>query len=165
MYKKKIKVLLSKLSLEVIRRDSLHFKVSREKLCNDILVNFSLKSLSGIEREMFDDKAYLQFTLNQCNCEYFDIISKNIMDESKFIKNIFSSYIHLNPFYREMAIFKDKLIIISTYIEKKTEVYVSINGNIEKIIFKGVKKCELTDYVKLLTTEGEFYLNDLRLIY
>lgn len=164
MHKKRIKVLLSKLTLEILKRDSKHFKISKEKLCNDVLINFSLKRLLGVERELFDEKAYLQFSLTQANSEYYNIISKNIEDEPTFIKNMFTSYIHLNPFYRETYIFKDKLIIVSSYIEKKEEINVSIKGALDRILIEGVIKCNTTDYIKLKTNKGCFYLSDIRLI-
>ncbi|MGL5639134.1 MAG: hypothetical protein ACRCW7_07300 [Cetobacterium sp.] len=132
MSKKRIKIMVSKLILDILDRDSKHFNMTREKLCNEILIIFSIRKMQGIDREDLDEKAYLQFTLSQSTTEYYKAVSRDIQDEPKFIRNIFTGYANLNPFYREIILFRDKLIVLKDYCLKKEKVHISIGGPIRK---------------------------------
>lgn len=165
MSKKRIKIMVSKLVLDILERDSNHFNMTKERLCNEILVIFSIRKMSGIPREELDEKAYLQFTLSQSSSEYYGSISREIEDEPKFIRDIFTSYTHLNPFYREIILFRDKLIVLKDYILRKEKIHISIGNRLETVTIEEIKKCHLTDYIKLKTSIGEFYMNELRIIF
>ncbi|MGL4902208.1 MAG: hypothetical protein ACRDA0_00650 [Cetobacterium sp.] len=165
MCKKRIKIMVSKLVLDILNRDSKHFNIARERLCNEVLIIFSIKNVQGIAREELDEKVYLQFTLNQSSSEYYGVICKDIDDEPKFLRSIFTSYIHLNPFYRESTLFKDKLIVLKDYCIRKERIHISIGNSFEAVFIEEIKRCQLTDYIKLETSKGEFYMNELRIIY
>ena len=90
MSKKRVKIMVSKLILDILDRDSRQFNMTREKLCNEILIIFSIRKMQGIEREELDEKTYLQFTLTQSTTEYYKAISNGVQDEPKFIRNIFT---------------------------------------------------------------------------
>ncbi|MGL4451141.1 hypothetical protein [Cetobacterium sp.] len=165
MSKKRIKIMVSKLILDILDRDSKHFNLTREKLCNEILIIFSIRKIEGIEREELDEKIYLQFTLTQSTTEYYKAISNGIQDEPKFIRSIFTGYAHLNPFYREIILFRDKLIVLKDYCLKKEKLHISIGNRLEEVIVEEIKRCQMTDYIKLRTDKGEFYMNELRIIF
>ena len=110
------KITVSKLVLDILDRDAKQFNMTKERLCNEILITFSIREVKEIEREDLDEKAILQFTLSRANAEYYSIISKKIENEPKFLRSIFTTYAHLNPFYREIMMFRDKLITLKSYI-------------------------------------------------
>lgn len=157
--------MVSKLVLDVLDRDSKHFNITKERLCSEILIIFSIRKMPGIEREELDEKAYLQFTLNQSSSVYYESICNEINDEPKFIRNIFTSYAHLNPFYREIILFRDKLIVLKDYITRKESVHISVGNRLETVLIEEVRRCQMTDYIKLKTNMGEFYMNELRIIF
>ncbi|MCQ8213734.1 hypothetical protein NON08_14630, partial [Cetobacterium somerae] len=165
MSKKRIKIMVSKLILDILDRDAKHFKITREKLCNTILITFSIRKTHEIIREEFDEKTYLQFTLSQSTAEYYNFITNGISDEPNFIRSIFTTYCHLNPFYREIILFRDKLIVLKDYCSKKEKIHISIENKLEKVTIEEIRRCQITDYVKLITTKGEFYMNELRIIF
>ena len=94
--KDNIRALVPKYLIEVINRDVKHFSVSRYKLCNDILVKFSLKFRSNYCQDMmsFEQGEYLQFNLYKQNIVYYNSLRKGIdgITESEMIREIFSSY-------------------------------------------------------------------------
>lgn len=165
MSKKRIKIMISKLVLDILDRDSKHFNLTKERLCNEILVIFSIRKMHGVMREELDEKAYLQFSLSQSSSVYYGSICDGIDDEPKFVRNIFTGYAHLNPFYREIILFRDKLIVLKDYISRKESVHISIGNRVETVIIEEIKRCQLTDYIKLKTDMGEFYMNELRIIF
>lgn len=165
MSKKRIKIMVSKLVLDILDRDSKHFNITREKLCNEILVIFSIKKIQGIEREELDEKTYLQFTLSQSTTKYYEVICTTIQDEPKFIRNIFTGYAHLNPFYREIILFRDKIIVLKDYCLKKEKFHISMENKLEEVVAEEIKRCQITDYIKLQTNKGEFYMNELKIIF
>lgn len=157
--------MVSKLILDILDRDSRQFNMTREKLCNEILIIFSIRKMQEIGREEFDEKTYLQFTLNQSTTEYYKALSNDVQDEPKFIRSIFTGYAHLNPFYREIILFRDKLIVLKEYCSKKEKFHISVSNRIEEVTIEEIKRCQITDYIKLKTNKGEFYMNELRIIF
>lgn len=151
--------------MNILEKDAKHFNLRKEKLCNDILINLSLKEIKGVERELFDEKANLQFSLTQTNCEYYKIVSKNIDNEANYLRNIFTYYAHLNPFYREIMLNREKLIAVNNYLEKKEIINVSIGNRVDQLQIIEISRCHMTDYIKLKTDKGEFYMNELRMIF
>lgn len=165
MPSQRVKIKVSRLVLDTLERDSKHFQITKEKLCNEILVTFSIRKMQEIEIEDLDEKAYLQFTMNRATFEYYKMISKNIENEVEFIRNLFTNYTHLNPFYREIILFRDKLIVLKNYISKKEKIHISFNNRLEEVIVEKIIRCPMTDYIKLKTNKGEYYLNELRIIF
>lgn len=159
------KITVSKLVLDILDRDAKQFNMTKERLCNEILITFSIREVKEIEREDLDEKAILQFTLSRANAEYYSIISKKIENEPKFLRSIFTTYAHLNPFYREIMMFRDKLITLKSYISKKEKIYISIGTKVEEVLITEIIRCPITDYIKLRTQDkGEFFLNEFRII-
>lgn len=159
------KITVSKLVLDILDRDAKQFNMTKERLCNEILITFSVREVKEIKREDLDEKAILQFTLNRANSEFYSIISKNIENEPKFLRSIFTTYAHLNPFYREIMMFRDKLITLKNYISKKEKIYISIGTRVEEVLITEIIRCPITDYIKLRTQDkGEFFLNEFRII-
>lgn len=159
------KITVSKLVLDILDRDAKQFNMTKERLCNEILITFSIRDVKEIEREDLDEKAILQFTLSRSTSEYYNIISKKIENEPKFLRSIFTTYAHLNPFYREIIMFRDRLITLKDYISRKEKIYISIGTRVEEVLIIDIIRCPITDYIKLRTQDkGEFYLNEFRMI-
>ncbi|MDO5789093.1 MAG: hypothetical protein Q4P79_06475 [Fusobacterium sp.] len=159
------KITVSKLVLDILDRDAKQFNMTKERLCNEILITFSIRDVKEIEREELDEKAILQFTLSRSTSEYYNIISKKIENEPKFLRSIFTTYAHLNPFYREIMMFRDRLITLKDYISRKEKIYISIGTRVEEVLIIDIIRCPITDYIKLRTQDkGEFYLNEFRMI-
>lgn len=159
------KITVSKLVLDILDRDAKQFNMTKERLCNEILITFSIRDVKEIEREDLDEKAILQFTLSRSTSEYYNIISKKIENEPKFLRSIFTTYAHLNPFYREIMMFRDRLITLKDYISRKEKIYISIGTRVEEVLIIDIIRCPITDYIKLRTQDkGEFYLNEFRMI-
>lgn len=77
--KKKIRVLVPTFILEILEKDCEFFGLTKEKLCNEIFLKFSLKFRSRYQDEMiFEEKEYLQFTLNKANQRYYTDLLKGL---------------------------------------------------------------------------------------
>ncbi|MDR1834610.1 MAG: hypothetical protein LBQ96_02280 [Fusobacteriaceae bacterium] len=73
--KERIKALVSAYILEVLDEDCNHFQISKERLCNEILLKFSVKFRSDSDFDddmLFDRREYLQFALNANNKKYYE---------------------------------------------------------------------------------------------
>lgn len=159
------KITVSKLVLDILDRDAKQFNMTRERLCNGILITFSIREIREVERESLDERAVLQFSLSKSTSEYYTIISKDIENEPKFLRSIFTTYVHLNPFYREIMIFRDKLITLKDYILRKEKIYISVGTSIEEVLITDIIRCPITDYIKFkIKDKGEFFLNEFRII-
>ncbi|MGO5427131.1 hypothetical protein [Fusobacterium mortiferum] len=165
--KKKMRVLVPRLIIDVIEKDCGFFGITKEKLCNEILFKFSLKFRSRYQEEMiFEEKEYLQFNLSKANQRYYsELLSelKNI-NESEVIREIFSSYAVLVPFLREMNLFREKIIFLSSANKEYRVLKIDtpsgiVEGRIEKIF-----RCKETGYLKLEVNEREYYVGQLRVI-
>lgn len=166
--KQKIRVLVPKLVIEVLERDSKFFGVTKEKLCNEILFKFSSKiKLSYHEELVFEEKEYLQFNLNKVNQRYYSELLSELRNtnESEVIRSIFSSYAVLIPALREMNLFREKTIFLKVS-DKESKILKMdtpngiIEGRIEKIF-----RCQEEGYLKLKVDKKEFYLGKIRVIF
>ena len=70
--KQKVKASVPEYLIEILEEDLKHFSLPKERLCNEILLKFSLKFRSNYNQEMiFEDKDIIQFTLNKDNRKYY----------------------------------------------------------------------------------------------
>lgn len=102
--KEKIKVAVPEFVLKTLKEDQKHFDITKEKLCNEILLKFSIENLNCYCDIQFNKNEYLQFNLNKTNKIYYEELSKKIdgKNDSEKIRKIFSEYAILQPFVREL---------------------------------------------------------------
>lgn len=165
--KKKIRVLVPTFILETLEKDCEFFGYTKEKLCNEIFLKFSLKFRSRYQDEMiFEEKEYLQFTLNKANQRYYsDLLKENLEgNDSEVLREIFSSYSVLSPFLRETYLFREKIIFLYSAMKEYRVLRIdSKNGVIEGRIEK-IYRCKSTNYLKVLIEDKSFYIGQIRII-
>lgn len=165
--KKKMRVLVPKLIIDVLEKDCEFFGMTKEKLCNEILLKFSLKFRSRYQEELiFEEKEYLQFNLSKANQRYYSELLNELKNtnESEVVREIFSSYAVLIPFLREMNLFREKIIFLSSASKEYRVLKIDtpngiVEGRVERIF-----RCKETDYLKLEVNEKEYYVGQLRVI-
>lgn len=165
--KKKIRVLVPTLILETLEKDCKFFGFTKEKLCNEVLLKFGLKFRSRYQEEMiFEDKEYLQFTLNKANQRYYSEILKELGDvnDSEILREIFLTYSVLSPFLREMYLFREKIIFLHSSFKEYRVLKVDtefgiIEGKIDKIY-----RCKESNYLKAIINDQSFYIGQIRVI-
>lgn len=165
--KKKMRVLVPKLIIDILEKDCNFFGMTKEKLCNEILFRFSLKFRSRYQEEMiFEEKEYLQFNLSKANQRYYSELLNELrnVNESEIIREIFSSYAVLIPFLREINLFREKIIFLSSSNKEYRVLKIDtpngiVEGRIERIF-----RCNETGYLKLEINEKEYYIGQLRVI-
>lgn len=165
--KKKIRVQIPSLIMEVLEGDKKFFNVTKERLCNEVLYKFSLRFRSNYQNDLcYEDKVYLQFTLNKDNQRYYDeLIRQNIgLSESEIIREIFSAYAILHPSLRELYLYREKIAFVSSAIKEYRVLKIDtcdgvIEGKINKIF-----RCKKLGYLKIEINEKSYYLNQSRII-
>lgn len=165
--KKKIRVLVPSLVLETVEKDHKQFGLTKEGLCNEILLKFSLKFRSNYQQDMFyENKEYLQFNLNKANQRYYNdlILSEKELNESEIVREIFSLYAILHPFLREIYIFREKITFIGNTIKEYRVLKIDtpngvITGRIEKI-----ERCKDKGYLKVIVAGESYYISQIRVI-
>lgn len=163
----KKKVLVPVFLLEILEKDYSFFKISKDNLCNQILLKFSLRfCLKYREEMMFEETNYLQFNIHKDNQRLFDELSRKVkeLSDSDLLREVFLAYAILPPFLRETHLFKEKINFLnSSYKDKKIIKIDSlseiIEGKVEKIF-----RCPNTDYLKIMIHKKEFYMSQIRVI-
>lgn len=163
----KKKVLVPVFLLEILEKDYSFFKISKDNLCNQILLKFSLRfCLKYQEEMMFEETNYLQFNIHKDNQRLFDELSRKVkeLSDSDLLREVFLAYAILPPFLRETHLFKEKINFLnSSYKDKKIIKIDSlseiIEGKVEKIF-----RCPNTDYLKIMINKKEFYMSQIRVI-
>ena len=163
----KKKVLVPVFLLEILEKDCSFFKISKDNLCNQILLKFSLRfCLKYQEEMMFEETNYLQFNIHKDNQRLFDELSRKVkeLSDSDLLREVFLAYAILPPFLRETNLFKEKINFLnSSYKDKKIIKIDSlseiIEGKVEKIF-----RCPNTDYLKIMIHKKEFYMSQIRVI-
>lgn len=163
----KKKVLVPVFLLEILEKDYSFFKISKDNLCNQILLKFSLRfCLKYQEEMMFEETNYLQFNIHKDNQRLFDELSRKVKEisDSDLLREVFLAYAILPPFLRETHLFKEKINFLnSSYKDKKIIKIDSlseiIEGKVEKIF-----RCPNTDYLKIIIHKKEFYMSQIRVI-
>lgn len=167
MLKTKIKASVPKFLLEVLEEDLKQFSIAKERLCNIILLKFSSKSSPNYNQEMiFENKKYLQFTLNKNNVSYFDKLSqrKKDMNNSEIIREIFLSYAVLPPFLREIILFREKIIFLNTVQKSETEIKLDTGEEVVEGIIEEIFRDEKTGYLKLELNGEDYFISRIRVV-
>ena len=165
--KSKVRILVPVIVLESLEADLNFFGVLKERICNDILLKFSLKYRSNYQHEMFfDEKEYLQFNLNKANQRYYlELIETNKdLNASEILREIFLTYALLHPALRELYLYREKISFIANSIKEFRHLRIDtekgvIEGRIEKIF-----RCKKKGYLKILVNNEELYVAKIRVI-
>lgn len=165
--KKKIRVQIPSLIMETLEKDTNFFNITKERLCNEVLYKFSLRFRSNYQNDLlYEEKVYLQFTLNKDNQRYYDeLIRQSIgLSESEIIREIFSSYAILPPSLRELCLYREKIAFVSSAIKEyrvlKIDTYDGIiEGKVNKLF-----RCKEFGYLKIEINEKSYYLSQSRII-
>ena len=163
----KKKVLVPVFLLEILEKDCSFFKISKDNLCNQILLKFSLRFCLKYQEDMiFEENDYLQFNIHKDNQRLFIELSRRVkeLSDSELLREVFLAYATLPPFLRETHLFKEKVNFLhSSYKDQKVIKIDSlseiIEGEVEKIF-----RCPNTDYLKIMIHKKEFYLSQIRVI-
>lgn len=163
----KKKVLVPVFLLEILEKDCSFFKISKDNLCNQILLKFSLRFCLKYQEDMiFEENDYLQFNIHKDNQRLFIELSRRVkeLSDSELLREVFLAYATLPPFLRETHLFKEKVNFLhSSYKDQKVIKIDSlseiIEGKVEKIF-----RCPNTDYLKIMIHKKEFYLSQIRVI-
>lgn len=166
--KDNIRALVPKYLIEVINKDVEHFSISKYKLCNDILVKFSLKFRLNYCQDMmcFEQGEYLQFNLYKQNIVYYNNLRKetNGITESEMIREIFLSYGILPPFLREINLFREKIaFLISAQKEYRVLKIHTQTGIIEGRV-ESIYRNKETDYFMIVICSKPYYISQIEII-
>lgn len=165
--KKKIRVLVPTFILEILEKDCEFFGFTKEKLCNEIFLKFSLKFRSRYQDEMiFEEKEYLQFTLNKANQRYYTDLLKELPEanDSEIIREIFSTYSVLVPFLREIYLFREKVIFLHSAMKEYRVLKIDTPGGIIEGRVAQIYRCKESGYLKLNVDESSYYIGQVRVI-
>ena len=91
----KKKVLVPVFLLEILEKDCSFFKISKDNLCNQILLKFSLRFCLKYQEDMiFEENDYLQFNIHKKNQRLFSELSRRVkeLSDSDLLKEIFLAY-------------------------------------------------------------------------
>ena len=165
--KSNIKVLVSKYVKEILEEDTKHFNIPKYDLCNRILIKFFLRTDTNFSRlTPFEEKEYLQFSLQKDNIPRYIELKKLMKDktESEMIRDIFVSYTTLPPFLREINLFEEKIVFIMTAKKeyKKLKLYTD-EGIIEGKI-NSLKRNEINNYLEVEINSKKYYISRVEII-
>ena len=163
----KKKVLVPVFLLEILEKDCSFFKISKDNLCNQILLKFSLRFCLKYQEDMiFEENDYLQFNIHKDNQRLFSELSRRVkeLSDSDLLREVFLAYAILPTFLIETHLFKEKVNFLhSSYKDQKVIKIDSlseiIEGKVEKIF-----RCLNTDYLKIMIHKKEFYVSQIRVI-
>lgn len=166
--KNKVKANVPRFILDIIEKDSDHFNISKEKLCNEILVKFSLKFRSNYCAEMlFEETDSLQFSLNKDNQKYYNELLAGIKDttESEILRETFSAYAILPAFMRETYLYREKVVFLKSSLKEYRVLNIHtvedgiVEGKIDSI-FRNKKN----DYLMIVLHGKNYYLSQSRIL-
>ena len=166
MKKKKIKVLVYKLILEVLERDAKHFEMTREKLCNEAIIKLGYRYFDNLENDIkHEGKEFLQFNLNiESKKFYDDIVKRNhSTNESEILRNIFLNYVNFNPYIREHIIQEQKVIYFEHIIKEQRSIRVSIGDSVELLKVVALERCPVTNYILVVFEDKKEYLSKVKI--
>lgn len=164
MKKKKIKVLVYKLILEILERDAKHFNITREKLCNEVIIKLGYRSFNNGNDIKYETKDFLQFNLNTVSKKFYDDIVKqnHSTNESEILRNILMNYVNFNPYIREQIIQDEKVIYFEHIIKEQKPIRVSIGDEIEVLKVLSLERCPVTNYILVVFENKKEYLSKVR---
>ncbi|MHD0316386.1 hypothetical protein [Fusobacterium ulcerans] len=164
--KEKIKVAVPEFVLKTLKEDQKHFDITKEKLCNEILLKFSRENLNCYCDIQFNKNEYLQFNLNKTNKIYYEELSKKIngKNDSEKIRKIFSEYAILQPFVREAILFRENIICINSFEKSKRSLKVCTNGEIYEGKVEKIFIDEVKGYLMATINKSSHYISEIKIL-
>lgn len=163
MVRKKIKIVLPKLIIEILNEDIAYFKISKERLCNLIIQEFGFEHIHSLTERMTNQvksKGMLQFNLVEKNTKLFFKMLKfhDETCESSVLRKLFSQYINLHPSLRERIIKKDLFMRLDNAIKDKYRLKIYHEENIIDILPLEIERDLENNYNNLKAQkEGKLY--------
>ena len=165
--KQKVKASVPEYLIEILEADLKHFSLPKERLCNEILLKFSLKFRSNYNQEMiFEDKDILQFTLNKDNRKYYEELCQQMekLNESEIIREIFLSYAVLPPFLRETHLFREKIVFLNTAQKEYRILKIHTSDGVIESRVEKIFRDKLTGYLKVTLNNKNYFIGQIRVI-
>lgn len=165
--KQKVKASVPEYLIEILEDDLKHFSLPKERLCNEILLKFSLKFRSNYNQEMiFEDKDILQFTLNKDNRKYYEELCQQMekLNESEIIREIFLSYAVLPPFLRETHLFREKIVFLNTAQKEYRILKIHTSDGVIESRVEKIFRDRLTGYLKIILDSKDYFIGQIRVI-
>lgn len=165
--RRKITLPVPKVINEILIRDSKHFEISKEKLCNKIIIKMGYRTLSSYHKMMrYEKKSRLQFNLQLESEKYYSDISKvnHSITDSELMRSIFSTYINMTPFLREKLIQDSKIRLIEEVIKDRELIKWDDGSSIQEGYIDEIIRCPETNYLKVILSNGEEYLSKLSIV-
>ena len=166
--KEKIRARMPDFVFEILEKDQKHFELTKEKLCNKVLFNFSFSNTVIEDKNLlFEEYNYLQFTLDKVNQEYYRNLLENlqIKNESKFIREIFLHYAISHAFVRESYLFREKISFFQSLMEEKDITrFHTPDGIIENKITKIYRDKEIGYIFVKMDNNKVYYLSQIQAI-
>lgn len=165
--RKKIKMPIPQIINEVLIQDSEHFGMTKEKLCNEVILKMGYKTLVGYHKMMtFEDKVDLQFNLQVETQKYYEDIYKenDAISDSELVRTILSTYINLSPLLREKLIMDSKLRFIIELLKGEHIVKIDRGDDVVDGLLERVHRCPTTNYLKVVHSHGSEYLSKIKII-
>lgn len=165
--KQKVKASVPKYLVEILEVDLKHFSLPKERLCNKILLKFSLKFRSNYNQEMiFEEKDILQFSLNKENRTYYAELCQQMekLSESEIIREIFLSYAVLPPFLRETHLFREKIVFLNTAQKEYRILKVHTSDGVIESRVEKIFRDKATGYLKITLNSKDYFIGQIRII-
>lgn len=165
--KKKRKLLLPDIVIEILDHDAKHFDMTREKLCNEIIIKLGYKERLSLSSEIkFTSKKYIQFNLGMIAGKVYDDIFQRSEDISdpELMRSIFNAYFNYHPYVREYILFKEKITYLERLQKKGEEVIVSTNHTIIRGTISSINRCSETQFRKIVIGDTEEYISKIKIV-
>ena len=165
--KSNIKVLVSKYVKEILEEDTKHFNIPKYDLCNRILIKFFLRTDTNFSRlTPFEEKEYLQFSLQKDNIPRYIELKKLMKDktESEMIREIFVSYTTLPPFLREINLFEEKIVFLMTAKKEYKNLKLYTDEGIIEGKIDSLKRNKINNYLEIEINSRKYYISRVEII-
>lgn len=165
--KSNIKVLVSKYVKEILEEDTKHFNIPKYDLCNRILIKFFLRTDTNFSRlTPFEEKEYLQFSLQKDNIPRYIELKKLMKDktESEMIREIFVSYTTLPPFLREINLFEEKIVFLMTAKKEYKNLKLYTDEGIIEGKINSLKRNKINNYLEIEINSRKYYISRVEII-
>lgn len=165
--KSNIKVLVSKYVKEILEEDTKHFNIPKYDLCNRILIKFFLRTDTNFSRlTPFEEKEYLQFSLQKDNIPRYIELKKLMKDktESEMIREIFVSYTTLPPFLREINLFEEKIVFLITAKKEYKNLKLYTDEGIIEGKIDSLKRNKINNYLEIEINSRKYYISRVEII-
>ena len=150
---------------EIIYTDTQYFSLKKETLCNMVIQGLGFEKLMDIGKDILDKTKSLSFNLNDINTELFPEMLKqsHASTESKFIRQIFFTYINLHPCLRERILHKSMFLEVEQAILNKKKLKIYFNKKVLDVVPIALERNPDTGFNSLKAQLGaEIFLYEMK---